>query len=355
MATRPDIDVIEDSVTIPDTTAPGMGSRIAVIGAFDSEVSDVTVCTSKESAHAIFGTTATLNDFKGTDVIDQLFVGASELLVVNITTWSDATPPVASTTITTEKLTAALAKLHNEVFDFLYVADELADASQTILTTWLNSEFENKFCHGQVSQLTKSSAAAYATSAATFGKQTYYINTQQLTVNGTTLNLNQSTAYIAGLIAAREVNRSLTAKIMPDVSAVSPEYTFESGDIGAKLMELNIPILEVRNRRLQEVICVNSLLPNNLDMSINRTRDYVLNRIEAELLLGESNSEATEDTAQILVENVRNECVDDLKLLKDIQYHIERVSATEIDIVIDKLVFDGIITKVKIHYRIEVE
>ena len=355
MATRPDIDVIEDSVTIPDTTAPGMGSRIAVIGAFNSEVSDVTVCTSKESAHAIFGTTETVGNFKGTDDIDNLFVGASELLVVNITTWSDDDTPVASTTITTEKLTAALAKLHNEVFDFIFIADELADAAQTILTTWLDSEFENKFCHGQVAQLSKSTAAAYATSVATFGKQTYYINTQQLTVNGTTLNLNMSTAYIAGLIAARAVNKSLTAKVLPNVSAVSPEYTFESGDIGAKLMELNVPIAEIRNRRLQEVICVNSMMPNNLDMSVNRTRDYVLNHIEAELLLGESNSSDAEEVAQILVENVRNECVDTLKLLKDIEYHIERVSATEVDIVVDRLIFDGIITKVKIHYRIEVQ
>ena len=354
MATRPDIDVIEDAVTINDIV-PGMASRIAVIGAFDSEVTDVTVCTSKESAHSIFGTTGTIGEFKGTDDIDLLFTGATELLIVNITTWSDDDTPVASTTITTEKLTAALAKLHNEVFDMLFIADELADASQTIVTAWLNSEFGNKFCHGQVAQLSKSSAAAYTTSVATFGKQTYYINTQQLNVNGTLLNLNMSTAYMAGLIAGREVNRSLTAKLLPDVSAVSPEYTFESGDIGAKLLELNIPIAEIRNRRLKEVICVNSMLPNNLDMAINRTRDYVINTLQAEILLGEANSDLTFDTAQLIVEKVRNECVDNLHLLKDIVYHIERVSTTEIDIVLDKLVFDGIITKVKIHYSIEVQ
>lgn len=355
MATRPDIDVIEDAVTIQDNVAPGMASRVAVIGAFDSTTTDVTVCTSKETAHSVFGTTSTLGNFKGTDAIDYLFMGASELIVVNITTWSDDSTPVASTSITTEKLTAALAKLHNEVFDMLFVADELADASQTIVSTWLASEFGNKFCHGQVAQLSKGTTSAYTTSVATFNKHVYYINTQQLTVNGTTLNLNQSTAFMCGLIAAREVNRSLTAKVLPDVSAVSPEYTFESGDVGAKLLELNVPFAEVRNRRLQEVICVNSLLPDSLDMSVNRTRDYVINKIQAELLLGEQNSDLTEDTAQLLVEKVRNECVDTLHLLKDIVYHIERISATEIDIVLDKLVFDGIITKVKIHYAIEVQ
>ena len=97
------------------------------------------------------------------------------------------------------------------------------------------------------------------------------------------------------------------------------------------------------------------MLPDNLDMAINRTRDYVINTLQAEILLGESNSDLNIDTARLLVERVRDECVDTLHLLKDIEYHIEKVSTTEIDIVLDKLVFDGIITKVKIHYAIEVQ
>ena len=103
MAVEPTIEVIEESVTT-QTRTPGMASSIAVIGAFDSKVSDITVVSDDTSAHGIFGTTKTLNQFKGTDVIDLLFLGASELLVSNITTWTtveeEETP---GTTITNQK------------------------------------------------------------------------------------------------------------------------------------------------------------------------------------------------------------------------------------------------------------
>ena len=354
MATEPKIEVIEDAVSIQQAN-PGMAASIAIIGAFDSEVTDLTVCTTASVAHNIFGTMGTPGDFKGTDDIDYLFLGASELLVANITTWSDDETPVAQTTLTNEKLNAALANLKGEEFDMLFIAEELADASQTIVSSWLDTEFKGKLAHGQVAQLSKSTAADYATSAATFGKNIYYINTQTFDYYGTTLDLNRSTAIMAGLIAGLDVNRSLTAKIIPNVTAVSPEYTFESGDIGSKLLELNIPVIKPRNRRLNKYICVNSKLPNNLDLYINRTRDYVLNRIAVETYLGEPSSERTLEGITTVVENIREECVNTLGLLEDIIYHVNKVSAECVDIVIDKMVFNGVITEIDIHYSIEVQ
>ena len=354
MATEPKIQVIEDNVTVYDNN-PGMASSIAVIGAFDSEVTDLTVCTTATSAHAIFGTTGTAGDFKGTDAIDYLFYGASDLLVANITTWSDDETPVAQTTITNEKLTAALAKLHNEEFDILFIADELADASQTIVTTWLASEFRDKFPHGQVAQLSKATTSAYETSVATFAKNVYYINTQVLSLNGTAVDLNRSTAYLAGLIASMDVNKSLTAKTIPNVTGVNPEYTFESGDIGAKLMELNVPIIKPRNRRLNNYICVNSLLPDGLDLYINRTRDYVIRRIAVETYLGDPSNENTVEGITTVIESIIETCVNELKLLEGIEYHVTKTSATCVDVVIDKMIFGGVITEINIHYSIEVQ
>ena len=354
MAVEPTIEVTEESVTIQDRT-PGMAGRIAVIGAFDSKVNNITVVSDDTTAHGIFGTTETLNQFKGTDVIDLLFIGASELLVANITTWTtveeEETP---ETTLTNQKLTDALAKLKNEVFDLLFIAEELTDEAQTIVTTWLNKEFKGKFAHSQVIQLQKSTAAAYEASVATIGKQVAYVNTQPINYNGTLLNMNQSTAAVAGMIAAMGVGESLTYQILPGVTGCT-EYTTESGDIGAKLMELNVPIIKCRNRRLNQYICVNSMLPNGLDMSINRTRDYIINTLEAELLLGQSSSDLTLEGAQMIVEAVRKECVDTLKICKDIQYSISKIDSTTVEILLTKLVFDGVITKVKVKYSIEVQ
>ena len=351
MATDPKIEVTEQNVTVYDNN-PGMASTIAVIGAFDSEVTDLTVVTTASAAHTIFGTTGTAGSFKGTDAIDYLFIGASDLLVCNITTWSGST---AATTLTNEKLNAALAKLHNEEFDILFVADELSDAAQTIVTTWLAAEFKDKYPHGQVAQLSKGTAAAYTTSVATYGKNVYYINTQVLSINGTALDLNRSTAYMAGLIASMDVNRSLTAKQIPNVTAISPEYTFESGDIGAKLMELNVPIIKPRNRRLNNYVCVNSLLPDGLDLYVNRTRDYVIKRIAVETYLGEPSTTATVGGITSVVEGVVETCVNELKLLEGIEYHVVKQSATCVDIIIDKMIFAGIITEIDIHYSIEVQ
>jgi len=353
MAVEPTIEVTEESVTIQDRT-PGMAGRIAVIGAFDSKVNNITVVSDDTTAHSIFGTTGTIGAFKGTDVIDQLFLGASELLVANITTWTGDDEDTPETVLTNQKLTDALAKLKHETFDLLFIAEELTDEAQTIVTTWLNKEFKDKFAHSQVIQLQKSTAAAYEASIATIGKQVAYINTQPITYNGTSLNLNQSTAVIAGIIASMNVGESLTAHLLNGVTGCT-EYTTETGDIGAKLLELNVPIIKCRNRRLNQYICVNSMLPNGLDMYINRTRDYVINTLEAELLLGQSSSDLTLEGAQMIVENVRKEVVDDLNIVEDIIYEITKEDSQTIVITLTKLVFNGIITKVKVKYSIEVQ
>jgi len=353
MAVEPTIEVTEESVTIQDRT-PGMAGRIAVIGAFDSKVNNITVVSDDTTAHSIFGTTETIGAFKGTDVIDQLFLGASELLVANITTWTGDDEDTPETVLTNQKLTDALAKLKHETFDLLFIAEELTDEAQTIVTTWLNKEFKDKFAHSQVIQLQKSTAAAYEASVATIGKQVAYINTQPITYNGTSLNLNQSTAVIAGIIASMNVGESLTAHLLDGVTGCT-EYTTETGDIGAKLLELNVPIIKCRNRRLNQYICVNSMLPNGLDMYINRTRDYVINTLEAELLLGQSSSDLTLEGAQMIVENVRKEVVDDLNIVEDIIYEITKEDSQTIVITLTKLVFNGIITKVKVKYSIEVQ
>lgn len=352
MATEPDIIVEEGAVIQTEDTTPGMAGKIGIIGAFDSEVSALTWVGDKETAHSIFGTMTTEGTFKGTDAIDLLFTGASSLLVANITTWSNGT---ASTTLTNEKLNAALELLTHEEFDLLFIADEMSDAQQTIASTWLNSEMRAKHAHGQVAQLQKSTTAAYETSIATFQKNAYWICTQQYTYGGEVLSLNRSAALMAGLIAGMKVNRSLTAKIIPGITAVTPEYTNAASSIGAKLLELNVPFLRCKNRSTRTHYCVNSKLPDGLDLYINRVRDYVINRIAVETYLGEVNSEKSVEGISNIVENIRYQCVDVLGLLKDIQYRVVKSSSTCVDVILERLIFDNVITEIRITYNIIVE
>lgn len=354
MAKETEINVYEILNNVVNTI-PGMASTIAVIGAFNSEITDITSVSTARVAHSLFGTSSTFGTFKGTDTIDYLFKGASSLVVANITTWTTGETPVAETTLTNEKLIQALAKLKGERFDILFIAEELTDSAQTIVSTWLDEEYGGKNPHGQIASLNRANASAYAASVQTFNKNIYYINTQTFTVNGVTLDLNRSTAYICGLIAGMSVSRSLTSKIIPNITAVSPEYTLETGDLGAILLNLNIPFLKCKDRNNSEYSCVNSMLPNGYDIYINRVRDYVLKTIAVETYLGEQSSEATVEGIDNIVETVRQSCVEELKLLKDIIYSVEKVSSDCIEIYIESMKFDGIITTINIYYTIEVE
>lgn len=357
MAIEPTIVVREQSAE-PTPVSSNEASAIALIGACDSEVTDATICTDVREAHQIFGTMETEDDFKGTDAIDGLFIGASSLFVVNTTTWdTSGTDPVAETTLTDAKLTAALNKLHNEVFDILYIAEQLTDAQQEIVSAWLDAEFEAKFCHGQIAQLSKSSAADYETSVGKFNNNVYYINTQSFTVNNEAYGLNRSTAYLAGYIASLPVDSSLTYQIIPNVSSISPEYSTAAGQLGATLLNLNIPFLKCRNRRLQQFYCVNSLLPDELDLYINRTRDHILNDIAVETVLGQKNNQRTDNAIINLMEGLKQRYVQDLRLISDLTYHTQKDANNPkcINIIIDSMVFDDIITTINIYYTVQVE
>lgn len=357
MATEPRIIVREEQVSIAENATGNVmrSSDYAVIGAFNSEITDLTLVRNAREAHTLFGNTATVGDFKGTDVIDNLFRGVSTLLVANITTWSDDDTPVAQTTLTTEKLEAALNKLHNERFDTLFIAEELTDAQQAIVSAWLDAEFEAKYCHGQIAQLSKSTAAAYAASVGQFNNNVYYINTQQFTALGVTMDLNMSTAYIAGIIAGLDVDRSLTNKIIDGVTSVSPEYSTAPGEMGATLLNLNIPFLKCRNRRLQTYYCANSTLPDELDLYINRTRDSILNDLAVEAYLGEKNNPATENGVTTLIEGLKKTYIDDLKLISDLTYHTNKTSSKCFDLTIDEMLFDDIIDTINVTYSIGVQ
>ena len=339
---------------------PNFAGDIAIIGAFDSEITALTVCTTLAEAKTKFGIMGTEGTFKGTDAIPQLFTGASSLLVANITTYTSATPPVAQTTLTDAKLTAALNMLHHVDFDILFIAEELSDSQQEIVTAWLDAEFAAKYPHGQVAQLSKGTAAAYETSVGQFSDKVYFINTQTFTYNTEALALNRSTALMAGFIAGTQTKLSLTNMEIPGITAISPEYSTAAGQLGAALLNLNVPFLKRRfisSRKANSFYVVNSAMPDGFDIYIYRLRDAIIKDIEAEVILGSQNDTVTENGVITLMEGLIQRYVQDYGGVKDIKYHIEdNTNNTQcLDIVIDEIVFNDIITLVNIYYSIKVE
>lgn len=355
MATESKINVYQRAST-PQAMPDNIASTVAIIGAFNSEITDLTICNDVSEAHQKFGTMETEGAFKGTDAIDGIFTGASTVLFVNITTWDTSeTDPVAETTITQAKLTAALDKLHHERFNNLFIADQLSDAFQTIVSAWLDAEFEAKYPHAQTAQLQQSTAGAYETSVAEFNDNVYYINSQQFTVDGVTLSLNRSTAWLVGYICRQAVDTSLTSQTIEGVTAVTPEYSTAPGELGAALLNLNIPFLKCRNRRLQTYYCVNSQLPDGYDLYIYRTRDVILDNIAVETALGQKNNSKTENGIVTIMEGLIQHYVNDLNLLEGITYHIEKPSNKIINVVIDEMLFADIVTTINIYYSLNIQ
>lgn len=338
---------LKKSVKSPGT---GEAGKIAVIGAFKTNVTDPTLFTGLTDAQETFGNDTT---FDGCAALPYLFMnGATSLLCVNVATESSGT---WTKTITADNLAAALAKIKGEDWDILFVAGALSDTFITLIDTYLESTFEMKYPSGFIGALTGASDAANIASAALAGEHCYGLLTQQLTVNGEQLSVLNSAAYYCGLIAGLNVGNTMTMKVVPNVTAVSPELSFETGGAGKALLEAGITTIKCQDRGAGRYIVVNSEQPNGFDLYVNRVRDYVVKSFALHQFLGRRNREATLNEIKQEVDRVKMECVNQLDLLKDIDYTVDKRDAETVDINIQRLLFDGLITEINVYVTVEVE
>lgn len=329
---------------------PGMAGKIAVIGAFKTTaITTPTVYTNLDDAQTDLGTDDTFN---GCAVLPYLFVGASSVLVVNIATESSGT---WTKTITTSNLASALASIKGEDWDILFVADTLTDTFIPIIDEYLDATFEMKCPAGYTGSLAGQTTSANVTSAGLAGDHCYGLITQSLEVNGVTLTLLQSIAYYTGLIAGMNVGNTMTMKTVTGVTKLGTELGFETGQDGKALLEAGITTFKCANRSAGRYIVVNSEQPNGLDLYINRVRDFVVKEMSLHEFLGERNRQATLTEIGHMLASVKKQCVTDLDLLEDIQYHVEKKNAKCVNVYIDSLKFAGIITRIDVYVTLEVE
>ena len=332
--------------------SPGTGEagKIACIGAFKTTETAPKLFTSLDDAQTSFG-----NDtaFDGCAALPYLFAnGATSVLCVNVSTESSGT---WTKTVDATNLAASLAKIKGEDWDILFVAAAITDAFATLIDTYLEACFTMKCPAGFIGALTGQTDAANITTAGLAGEHCYGLLTQQLTVNGTQLSVLNSAAYYCGLVAGMKVANTMTMKTVPGVTAVSPELSFESGGGGKALLEAGITTIRCANRNAGRYIVVNSEQPNGLDLYVNRGRDYVIKALALHDFLGNRNRELTLSDIKFEVERVKNECVNTLDICKDIEYSVEKKNSDTVDIHIQKLLFDGLITEIDVYVTVEVE
>lgn len=338
---------------VANNTGTGEAGKIAVIGAFDSTNNDPQLFTNLTDAQVALKDT---DGFDGCKALPFLFQsGATSVLAVNITTWSDDATPVPSKAVTAENLAAALAKIKGEDWDILFVAATMTDAFIAIVDAYLDATFEMKYPAGYVAALGGSTDADNIATAALAGDHCYGLITQQFTINGSARSILNSAAYYCGLLAGMSVGSTMTMKTVPYVTAVRPELSFETGGAGKALLEAGITTVKSANRSIGRHIVVNSEQPNGFDLYVNRVRDYVVKQMSLHQFLGERNRTATLNEIKQELARVKNECVNSLDLCKDIKYTVTKKNADCVDINITSLLFDGIITEIDVYITVEVQ
>lgn len=331
--------------TNPVKSKPGLASKIALIGAFDSTETDPILCTNLDEAYEKLGTDTT---YEGVSCLDELFYGASSILAVNITTKSGSGQNVTvDKAMTPGKLTNALSKIKGEVFDKIYIAVKVDNNLIPVLTAFLDKRFEDKYPAGYVAFSDFNPTLA--------GDFCYGLLNQRLTVNGNLLSEIESGAFYCAVLASLNVGNSMTMKVVPDVTGVSPELSFENGQPGLELLESGVTLFKCLDRANNKYVVVNSEQPNGYDLYINRVRDFVVREMSLHQFLGDRNRSATLNEIKQEIDRVKDRCVNTLDLLEDIEYNVEKKSPNCVDINITKLLFSGIITEIDVYITIEVE
>ena len=352
-AIKPEINVYKRK-SAPKKIKPGEASRIALIGAFDSTETNPLLFPDLSSARTELGTDTT--NYKGCSVLEPLFYGASSILAVNITTKTGTGNDVTvNKDLTTSNLTSALAKIKNEEFDMLFVAEQLTDEALEIIENFCDERFKMKLPIGYTAAINRATATLFNNTVGLVGDHVYGLVTQPYSTTYNVYDLLNATAHYTGVLAALNVGLSMTQKQVPDIISLGAEYTFEDGDLGLILMQKGYTVFECIDRRNDVYVVKNSEQPNGLDLYINRVRDYVIRQFKLREFLGDRNRNASLNSIRDELKRVRDECVDNLDLLKDIDYEIIRKNSKCVDVYINKLLFDDIITTMNVYVTLEVE
>ena len=331
---------------------PGIAGKVAIVAEFSKALTaPVSVKSFAQAVDAATNAAITSSSPVGDQCLDPLFRGgATDVIIVDIS------PSTAGSPTGAEIVTAATNLEEN--YDILLIPYVLTDTHLGSIKTYLDDRFAASHPVSLIAPISRTAAADYVTTAAIFADGgTLGLVSQQFTVNNTQLSVAQSSAYYCGLIAERKVDVGFTMKTLEGVEAVNTELTFaQSSDLGYKLVEAGFPVAKCLNRAEKNFVIVNSRLPHvvttsdgasvHLDLYMERTINYIINRFNLEDFLGEKNNPITLDAIEQRLARVKHECIDDLGLVEDIVYSVEKINRDCVRANIEEIVFDGVITEI---------
>ena len=173
-------------------------------------------------------------------------------------------------------------------------------------------------------------------------------------INGTSLDLIESGAWLSNYIARLPVGNSLTAKELPDVSSLGTSYTFGENDLGKKLVGLGFFVIRLLSPKDNTYEVVNSAGPNGLDLYITRSTVYIVNDFALRQFLGDKNNTPTIDGVKMQCNNLLTKFRDNLKIVEDINYAVEKEDSETAKVILNSIKYADILTKLKVFITIEV-
>lgn len=345
---------------------PGMAGRVALVAEFSKTLSaPVFVEKYPDAVSELTTGTITESSPVGDQVLEVLFKGgATEVVGISIDADTAGSPTGA------EIVTAATSL--DEMYDILLIPYVLTDDALTAVKAYIDDRFEGSQPVGLVAPINRTTVALYKTTAEIFNDGGLLgLVSQQFSVDDTTLSLPQSAAYYAGQIAQKRVDQSFTMKkieidgVTPELTFAAPSTTTGSGDDGYELVKAGYPIAKCLNRASQNYVIVNSRLPHtitavngdtvNLDVSHERTINYIINLFQLQEYFGEKNNNITLEAIEQRLAQIRYNVVNELGLVNDIVYSVEKVNRDCVRVNIEEIELDGIVTCINANVTYNIE
>lgn len=142
------------------------------------------------------------------------------------------------------------------------------------------------------------------------------------------LNLAQSGCWHAAFTAGRPVNKSETAKEYEGLIGENSKDLYPTtGSISwKKLLNNGFHTTKYKNRREKTIQCLSNITPCDYDMKIERTRNYLLKRLNVDDGLGDDNDEYTREHLDGIFKYERDLAIQN-RLIKDMEYEFTTVDS----------------------------
>lgn len=352
--------IVNTTTQVQSTIPEGLAGDVAVIADLGTSSTDIIIANNHRELKEKLGDTilaSPTNDVKG---ILKLFEQKGD----NNGVTSVTIAPVGSTyTYTT--FGNALDKLESEDFDILAIpkpiayetttisSTEVADIYMKLIKDWKDTRYTNKEGVGLIFAMEESTTTGQdvKTRITDFGRGGYCILVQK--VNN--LTFPESVCFMTATIAGMQLNKSLTHKIVPGIESIQDEVLFkDSNSEGYQYMNKGITVLRPFNRRLGEYGVLRSVTPEGLDLSIERSADYMTKEFQLKDFLGDSSNHITIDSIQGEINTKKRYFIETLGLCEEINSTVTKVDKSTVEVDLE-YVFDGIIDLIKVFIQIKVE